>query len=140
VRAIDEMLIDSARTRSELGTLIDQVNKSSIPHGEASASIDATTEQRRSLLAAVSSVSVPPPFIRSATLLRRSLVTSINDDLAIASWIDAKYAGDAAAEDYYWKRNVKLSAEASAAKTAFLREYNAKRRALLNLAPLDVRY
>ena len=140
VRSIDGMLIDSARTRNDLGTLISQVSGFSVPYADAAASIDAITEQRRSLLAAVSSVATPAPFSRSATLLRRSLVASINDDLTIESWIDARYSGDRASEQYYWRRNVQLSTEASAAKAAFLREYNARRRSLLDRPPLNVKY
>lgn len=140
VKTIDGMLIDSARTRADLGTLISHVNQYAIPYAQAAAEIDAITEQRRSLLAAASSVAPPSSFARSATLLRRSLVASIDDDLAIESWINAKYAGSTAEEAYYWQRNVSLSTAASAAKAAFLREYNARRSALLNEPPLNVQY
>jgi hypothetical protein len=140
VDAIDAALIDSATTRADLGTLIEEVNSFSIPYEEAVAAIGGIVEQRRSLLSAVSSVDTPAAFSLSATLLRRSLVASIDDDLAIANWIDAMYAGDTAAADYYWQRQLELSAEASAAKTEFLSEYNAQRKRLLGRPPLNVRY
>jgi hypothetical protein len=138
-RTIDDMLIDSARTRKDLGSVIARASSESTPYATIAAEIDSITAQRESLLRAASAVSVPPDFSRSATFLRRSLVASIEDDRAIDSWIDAKYFDDPL-EDFFWKQNVRLSAEASRAKTAFLREYNARRRELLDLPTLDVAY
>ena len=137
---IDGLLIDSARTRSDLGSLIQRVNGVEISHAQAAAEIDAITEQRRELLRAVRRVEPPPPFTRAAALLRQSLEASIENDLGIEYWIDARYAGDAAAESYHWERNGELSDAATALKARFLEEYNAKRRELLDRPPLDVAY
>jgi diguanylate cyclase (GGDEF)-like protein len=92
--AVDDALINSARTRRGLGELIASVNNGSINYEQASGVIMAITEQRRSLLAAVENASAPPAFATAAELLKASLNASISDDLAIASWIDAIYSGD----------------------------------------------
>jgi S1-C subfamily serine protease len=139
VRAIDAALVDSAHTRGDLGGLINDVTNGLIPYAVANARIRAITEQRRSLLDAVSSVAAPPAFVEAAALLRRSINDSIEDDLAISNWIDAVYLAPEQA-DYYWQQQAALSAEASAAKTAFLNEYNRQRQRRLNLPSIDVRY
>ena len=102
--AIDTALTDSAQTRWTYGTLITHVNELSIPYEEATAKIAGIIEQRRSLLTAVSAEAAPPAFSQSAALLRRSLVASIDDDLAVANWIDAIYSDDSAAAGYHWQR------------------------------------
>jgi S1-C subfamily serine protease len=138
--AVDTALIDSARTRTGLGELIDGVNNGSLDAQTASDAINAVIDQRRQLLADVQSVDPPAPFARAADLLKASLVTAISDDLAVQSWIHAKYNGDSAAANAGWQRNIAISQQATAAKTRFLNTYNAVRRRLLGLAPLDVAY
>jgi len=138
--AVDGALIGSARTRRGLGELIALVNRQSISYGDASAAIDAITEQRRQLLGAVAATPAPLEFATSAELLKTSLNASIADDLAIASWIDAIYSGDRASASRYFSENIRLSAAATTAKTAFLSEYNSVRRRLLGRAPLNVQY
>jgi len=77
---------------------------------------------------------------RAADLLKASLVSALSDDLAIESWIQAKYRGDAAATNAALQRNERLSQQASIAKAQFLKVYNAVRHRLLGLAALDVAY
>ena len=138
--AVDTALIDSARTRTGLGDLIDGVNHSLYDAQSADDAINAVIDQRRQLLADVQSVNPPKVFARSAALLKASLVAALADDLAIQSWIRAKYSGDSGAADAAWQRNIRLSEQASAAKARFLRAYNVARTRLLGLAPLDVAY
>ena len=138
--AVDQALIDSARTRGDLGDLIQGVNDGSFDSIEARNGISAIIDQRQQLLQAVTATPAPAPFVRSAQLLQASLVAALADDLAIENWIKASYAGDQAAADSYWQHQLQLSTEASTAKQRFLTVYNAKRRALLGLPPLDVAY
>ena len=138
--AVDGALIDSARTRGSLGDLITAVNNGAIAETDADAAINSIIDQRRQLLQAVTVVPAPAAFVRSAQLLRASLVVALSDDLAIQSWIAAMYQSDPATANSYWQRQLQLSNEASAAKSQFLTVYNAKRSALLGLPPLDVAY
>ena len=138
--AVDGALIDSARTRGDLADLINGVNNGSFAEGDALATINGVIDQRRQLLQAVTDVPAPPAFTRSAQLLRESLVESLSDDLAIQSWIRAKYSGDEAGASNYWQQQLRLSTQTSLAKQAFLNTYNAARRNLLGLPPLDVAY
>jgi S1-C subfamily serine protease len=139
--AVDAALIDSARTRANLADLIDAVNAGSIGESEARTAIAGIIDQRRALLHDVT-VAAPPVAFRSAArlLLRRSLVAALVDDLAIEGWLKARYAGNDAAADDYWARQVSLSRDASRAKAAFLRTYNAVRAELLGLSELVVDY
>jgi S1-C subfamily serine protease len=138
--AVDSALIDSARTRGDLGDLINGVQNGSYAEEDARTGIGDIIGQRRDLLQAVTDVPPPLPFAASARLLRASLVSALQDDLAIENWIKATYRGDTAAADRYWQQQVQLSDQASAAKKHFLSTYNAKRRAILGLPPLDVAY
>jgi S1-C subfamily serine protease len=138
--AVDQALIESARTRGDLGDLIQGVNDGSFDETEARNGISAIIDQRQQLLQAVTGTPPPAPFAPSAQLLKASLVVALADDLAIENWIKATYAGDQAAADSYWQHQLQLSTEASTAKQRFLTVYNAKRRALLGLPPLDVAY
>jgi S1-C subfamily serine protease len=138
--AVDGALIGSAQTRGDLADLINGVNSGSFAESEAISTITGVIGQRRQLLTFVTAVPAPPAFARSAQLLRESLVESLSDDLAIQSWIGAKYAGDAAATSRYWQQQLRLSTQTSLAKQAFLNTYNAARRNLLGLPPLDVAY
>jgi S1-C subfamily serine protease len=138
--AVDGALIDSARTRGDLGDLINGVNDGSLAEGDALGTISGIIDQRRQLLQAVTDVPPPPAFAHSAQLLRASLVASLSDDLDIENWIKAKYNGDDTAASRYWQQQLRLSTQASLAKQAFLDAYNATRRDLLGLPPLEVAY
>jgi S1-C subfamily serine protease len=138
--AVDSALIDSARTRGNLGDLIDGVNNGSYTETDALTGLTSIIDQRRGLLQAVTNVPAPSPFARSAELLRASLITSLSDDLAIENWVKATYAGDTDAANRYWQQQLQLSTEASTAKQRFLDTYNARRASLLGLPPLDVAY
>jgi S1-C subfamily serine protease len=138
--AIDAALIDSARTRGDLADLIDGVKTGTPGYGEARSEIHAIIDQRRSLLDAVTVVRPPAVFAVSARLLRVSLVSALDDDLAIESWIKPTYQGNDAAAARFWAQQLRLSEQTTQAKAAFLSSYNAKRRALLGLPPLEVIY
>jgi hypothetical protein len=138
--AVDGALIDSARTRGDLGDLINGVNDGSLAEGDALGTISGIIDQRRQLLQVVTDVPPPPAFARPAQLLRQSLVASLSDDLDIENWIKAKYNGDETATSRYWQQQLRLSTQASLAKQAFLDAYNATRRNLLGLPPLEVAY
>ena len=107
---------------------------------EAKRQVNAVIDQRRQLLSDVQSVNPPTALARSAALLKASLVTALSDDLAVQAWIQAKYSGDAAAASAAWRRNIAISEQATKAKDQFLTIYNAVRKRLLGLAPLDVAY
>ena len=138
--AVDTALVDSARTRSDLGDLINGVNSGASDYASAVGAINSIIDQRRNLLANVQSVQAPDPFARSAQLLKASLVASISDDLAVEEWVKAKLNGDDAGANAAWQRNIQLSQRASAAKSQFLKTYNGVRSRLLGLSPLDVAY
>jgi len=138
--AVDTALIDSARTRTGLGQLIDGVNNGSLDATSAADAITAVIDQRRQLLSDVQSVPPPAQFARAADLLKASLVSSLSDDLAIESWISATYKGDTSAANAAWRRNIQISQQSSAAKAQFLKTYNSVRHQLLGLSPLDVAY
>ena len=137
---LDDALVASARTRRGLGELIAHVNDGSASYQEANSTIQAIVDQRRQLLAAVDKVPAPSAFQPAAALLRHALSLSIADDLAIESWIDATYQGDTAGASRYFHSNIRLSATATAAKQAFLTEYNRQRKRLLDRSPLDVQF
>ena len=138
--AVDTALVDSARTRGDLGDLINGVNSGSYDYTSAVGAINSIVDQRRNLLANVQAVTAPGPFGRSAELLKASLVASIADDLAVEEWVKAKLNGDNASANAAWQRNIQLSQRASAAKSQFLKTYNGVRSRLLGRSPLDVAY
>jgi hypothetical protein len=72
--------------------------------------------------------------------LQKSIVLSLNDDLAIRDWIDDLINGDQAAADSDWQRQLSLSSQASSSKSAFLSVYNGLRSRLLHLRPLEINY
>jgi hypothetical protein len=67
----------------------------------------------------------PPAFVAAQELLRRSLVLSIEDDVAIREWIYALAAGDEQAADQYWRQQLRLSAEARAAPVPTADDFSA---------------
>jgi S1-C subfamily serine protease len=140
VSALDQVLIDSANTRGDLGQLISQVQQASITADEAQSRIDSVVNQRNDLRNAVEQVTPPSQFGNAFSLLHKSILLSLNDDLAIRDWIQDLINGDQAAADSDWQRQLALSGQASAAKSAFLSEYNGLRSRLLHLSPLQINY
>lgn len=140
IDGLDTALTDSARTRSDLGTLIEAVNNQAITLDDARQQIDAVIRQRKALLDAVTSNVPPAPLRPTVLLLRQSLVLALADDSAISDWIEASYAGDTSAANRYWSQQLALSSRTSTAKAAFLIQYNSVRRNLLSLPPIDVSY
>jgi len=137
VREIDGLLVDSARTRRDLGTLIAGVTSNRLVSYDASSQIASILAQRQNLLGSVSVVSAPSAFVRSADLLRSSVAAAIDDDRAIQGWIGAWYAGDQYTFDRYWADHTRATARASAAKAAFVAEYD-RVRARFGLGRLSV--
>ncbi len=140
VDKIDGLLMDSAQTRADLGSLIEQVQNMSIPQADAANRIAAIIQQRKDLESTAASVSSPSSFASASDLLVSSITAALNDDVAIQAWIDAWYAGDTTTADDLWARHEAASDRASQAKEAFLSEYNGLRARFLNLPPLEVRY
>jgi S1-C subfamily serine protease len=140
VNALDQALIESANTRADLGQLINEVQQGSITADEARSRIDSVINQRNDLRSAVEQVTPPSQFSYAFSLLQKSIVLSLNDDLAIRDWIDDLINGDQAAADSDWQRQLALSSQASRAKSAFLSAYNQLRARLLHLQPLAINY
>jgi S1-C subfamily serine protease len=140
VNALDGALIESANTRGDLGQLISQVNAGSITGDEARSRIQSVIAQRQGLRAAVEQVSPPPQFAGAHNLLRESILLSLSDDYAIRDWIEALIVNNQASAQSAWARQLTLSGQASAAKTAFLSAYNRLRARLLDLQPIQVAY
>ena len=140
VGALDQVLIESANTRGDLGQLISEVQQGSITADEARSRIDSVVNQRNDLRSAVEQVTPPPQFSYAFSLLHKSILLSLNDDLAIRDWIEDLINNDQAAADSDWQRQLALSGQASSAKSAFLSEYNGLRSRLLYLQPLQINY
>ncbi len=85
-------------------------------------------------------VTPPSQFSYAYSLLQKSILLSLDDDLAIRDWIDDLINGDEAAATSAWRRQLSLSSHASSAKSAFLSVYNGVRARLLHLQPLSINY
>jgi hypothetical protein len=140
VSALDQVLIESANTRGDLGQLISEVQQGSITAEEARSRIDSVVNQRNDLRSAVEQVTPPSQFNYAFSLLHKSILLSLNDDLAIRDWIEDLINSDQAAADSDWQRQLSLSSQASSSKSAFLAEYNGLRSRLLHLQPLQINY
>jgi hypothetical protein len=141
VNAIDRLLTNSAKTRGDLGRLIQQVSQSGTKTSdEARSEIAALIARRRTLQRAVRHLTPPLQFEHAYSLLQRSITLSLDDDYAIRDWIAAKIAGNLSAADHDWNRQLRASGQASAAKTSFLTVYNGLRRQLLHLQPITAQY
>ena len=140
VRALDQVLIESGNTRGDLGQLISEVQQRSITADEARSRIDSVVNQRNDLRSAVEQVTPPSQFSYAFNLLHKSILLSLNDDLAIRDWIEDLINNDQAAAESDWQRQLSLSSQASSAKSAFLSEYNGLRSRLLHLQPLQINY
>jgi serine/threonine-protein kinase len=135
VDATDRLLTNSAETRDDLGDLVNVVSAGTISADDAKGRIAAIISQRQSLQNAVATVPTPPPFVPAASLLRRSIRASLDDDFAIQSWIYARFGDDPAA-DTHFDEHLRASARASKAKLRFVTTYDRLRAQLLGLPPL----
>ena len=140
VTSLDHVLTTfSAGARSALSDLINAVNSGSISRTEADATMDAIIEERRAFLGETNSVTPAPQFEHAQSVLRQSL--QVHRRRRSDPPVDeAKLAGDEAAAAKYWSDQQALSAKASQLKAQFLAEYNALRKELLGLPPLDIHY
>jgi zinc-ribbon domain len=135
VEKIDRLLTNSAETRDDLGALITDVQDNTIAASEARARIAAIINQRQGLQNAVASIDVPPAFRRSSELLRASITAALDDDFAIQGWINAWYDYDARSYERFYSEHEQATARASAAKRAFVDEYDRVRKRRLKLGP-----
>jgi hypothetical protein len=140
VRSIDSLLRNSADTRGNLGTLIDDIRSEAIDGSQATAQIASIINQRQDLQNQVSAVPAPTSFRAAADQLRDSLKSALDDDYAIQSWVNAWYMDDVYAFERAYARHETATAQASAAKASFLDTYNRLRARYLHLAPIDVAY
>ena len=142
VQKIDRLLTNSAETRGDLGALISDVQAGTIAASEARARIAAIINQRQDLQNAVASAEAPPAFERASDLLRQSIKESLDDDFAIQGWINAWYDVDEYSYGRFFAEHQQATARASAAKRAFVEEYNRVRARVLKLgrAPSGDRY
>jgi hypothetical protein len=135
VEKIDRLLTNSAETRGDLGALIGDVQQGTISSSESRARIAAIINQRQGLQNAVASVDAPVPFRRSSELLRASITAALDDDFAIQGWINAWFDGDSYSFDRFYGEHEQATARATAAKRAFVEEYNRVRARVLKLGP-----
>jgi hypothetical protein len=140
LRSMDSLLRNSADTRSNLGTLIGQVQSGQVDAAQATSTIAGVINQRQDLQNQASALPAPPAFRTTADLLRQSIAASLKDDYAIQSWINAWYSNDQAGFDQAYSQHLQATAQASQAKAAFLAAYNPLRSRYLHLTPLDVAY
>ena len=135
VEKIDRLLTNSAETRGDLGALIGDVQQGTISSSEARARIGAIINQRQGLQNEVATVDAPAPFRRSSELLRASITAALDDDFAIQGWINAWFDGDSYSFDRFYGEHEQATARATAAKRAFVEEYNGVRARVLKLGP-----
>lgn len=135
VEKIDRLLTNSAETRGDLGALIGDVQQGTISSSEARARIAAIINQRQGLQNEVASVDAPASFRRSSELLRASITAALDDDFAIQGWINAWFDGDSYSFDRFYGEHEQATARATAAKRAFVEEYNRVRARVLKLGP-----
>jgi hypothetical protein len=140
VRSIDNLLRNSADTRSNLGNLISDAQSGQVDSVQASAEIQSVVSQRQDLQNQVSAVSTPTAFAAASSGLRDSISASLQDDLAIQRWINAWEAGDVLGEESAYQQHLSATSTASSAKASFLATYNRLRARYLHLPPLNVAY
>jgi hypothetical protein len=140
VRSIDSLLRNSAETRSNLGTLITDIQNGQVDAAQAASTISSIINQRQDLQNQVAAVPAPPVFRSAAERLRASLAAALEDDYAIQSWINAWYANDVYGYNRAFDRHEDATAKATRAKAEFLDLYNRLRSRYLRLTRLDVAY
>jgi hypothetical protein len=140
VRSIDSLLRNSAETKANLGSLIDDIRNGQMSPSQATSEIASIVNQRQDLQNQASAVATPPVFRVAAERLRASVKAALDDDYAIQGWITAWFDNDAYAFDRAFSRHEDATARASAAKASFLSVYNRLRASYLKLPPLNVSY
>jgi hypothetical protein len=140
VESIDRLLANSAETRSNLGTLIGDIESGQLSAAQASAQIASIINQRQDLQNQAAVVATPPSFTVAADKLRQSIAAAIEDDYAIQAWINAWYDLDPYAYDRAYAEHEQATTKATNSKADFLTTYNDLRNKHLKLAPIDVNY
>jgi hypothetical protein len=139
VKSIDGLLRNSAEDRGDLGALISDVNDGSTRRTDARDEIARIIAQRRELRTVVARLASPAAFVSAAELLRRSISASLEDDVAIRKWINARFDGGDASER--WSEHLAATKRASSLKEQFLIAYNVQAGSLgLDQLPLDLHY
>jgi hypothetical protein len=131
---------ESADTRSNLGTLIGDIESGQLSASQASAQIASIINQRQDLQNQAAVVSTPPSFTVAADKLRESIAAALEDDYAIQAWINAWYDDDPYAYERAYAEHEQATAQATTSKADFLSTYNDLRSKHLKLAPIDVNY
>lgn len=132
VGQIDARLTSSAHSKGDLNALIGDVkDENPLPKAVALDRIETIIRQRRGLL---DDLAFGPPETFRATheLLRKSVQSSLDDDLAVKHWMQGFYAG-APDRDARFAEVGRLSVIASQQKEQFLDEYNELREEKLGL-------
>jgi TIR domain len=143
VGQIDSLLATSADTKGNLNQLIGDVRNRQVPkplsRELANERIDTIVRQRRGLLDDLEPFAVPADFRQTHDLLRTSVQSSLDDDLAVKEWIRAFYDGSPD-EPALFGEVGRLSNIASGQKKQFLAEYNDLRARELDLPPTNPDY
>jgi TIR domain len=143
VGQIDSLLATSEDTKGNLNTLIGDVRNRQAPkplsRELANERIDAIIRQRRGLLDDLEPFVVPPDFRQTHELLRTSVQSSLDDDLAVREWIRAFYNGSPDEPSLFGEVG-RLSNIASGQKKQFRAEYNDLRARKLDLPPTNPDY
>jgi hypothetical protein len=139
VPQIDQLLTNSSETRGNLGDLINGVTNGTITSGEAKSQIAGILNQRQSLQNSVAAIDAPAGFRAASKLLRQSLAAAITDDYDIQGWIDAWDQNDQFTFTQFWQKHLAATGAATTAKQAFVSKYDAARRRVLRMAPLEIR-
>ncbi len=139
VGSVDGLLRNSADDRSDLGALIGGVQGNSVSRSDARDEIGRIIDQRSKLRSAVAGLAAPAAFASLAELLRRSITASLEDDVAIRKWINARFDGGDVSGT--WSAHLAASTRASNLKAEFLTGYNTQAGSLrLTELPADLRY
>jgi TIR domain len=132
VGQIDARLTSSAHSKGDLNALIGDVkDENPLPRAIAIDRIDAIIRQRRGLLDDLA-FAPPKTFRDTHDLLRKSVQSSLADDIAVKHWMQGFYAG-APDRDARFAEVGRLSTIASQQKEQFLDEYNELREEKLGL-------
>jgi hypothetical protein len=140
VQAIDSLLQNSADTRSNLGTMISDIQQSQLSAAQATSQIASIINQRQDLQNQASAVAAPAAFRAASAKLRSSITAALADDYAIQSWINAWYDNDSYAFNNAYTRHLDATAKATEAKASFLATYNRLRSRYLHLKPINLNY
>lgn len=143
VGQIDSLLATSADAKGDLNQLIGDVRNRQVPRPLsrelANERIDTIIRQRRGLLDDLEPLVVPPDFRQTHEQLSTSVQSSLDDDLAVKTWIRGFYDGSPEEPTLFGEVG-RLSTIASGQKRQFLADYNDLRARELDLPPTNPDY